>query len=86
MRHRAPVVLLVVVLACLLGPPAASAAEDYLRPYTTIADQDDVGELAKLGVDIEHAGWDGSGAREQKLAVDLFAFQARELEARGVDL
>jgi hypothetical protein len=86
MRHRAPVVLLVVVLACLLGPPAASAAEDYLRPYTTIADQGDVGELAKLGVDIEHAGWDGSGPAEQELAVDLFAFQARKLQARGVDL
>jgi hypothetical protein len=86
MRQRAPVVLLVVVLACLLGPPAASAAEDYLRPYTTTADQGDVAELAKLGVDVEHAGWDGSGPAEQELAVALFAAQARTLEARGVDL
>ena len=86
MRLRAPVVLLVVVLACLLGPPAAAAAEDYLRPYTSIVDQGDLGELAQVGVDIDHAGWDPSGPAEQEVAVALFAAQARTLEARGVDL
>jgi Zinc carboxypeptidase len=86
MHRRAPAALLAVTLALLIGPAAASAAQDYLRPFEAVVDRGGAAELAAAGVDLEHAGYDPAKSYEQTLAVVLTKSDANRLERRGVSL
>ena len=87
MRRRAPAALLAAVTALLLAPAvSAAAAGEHLEPYSTTVDEYGAGELQRAGVDLGHTGYDSDKSSAQRIEVELFPSQARELEARGVEL
>ena len=78
--------MVAAVLACACAPAVASAEEDWLRPYKAVVDDGDAVELAKAGVDLEHAGYDTSKDYGQAIGVVLTESDANRLEARGLEL
>ncbi len=87
MRSRAPAAVFAAVLLCALVPAFASAAErQNVRPYSAIVDEDQAAELARIGVDLGHSGYRPDRSGPQPVTVEIFPYQAAELEGRGVDL
>jgi hypothetical protein len=78
--------MVAAVLACACAPAVASAEQDWLRPYKTVVDDGDAVELARAGVDLEHAGYDTSKDYGQAIGVVLSESDANRLEARGLEL
>ena len=77
--------MVAALLACAIAPAAASAAQEYLEPYSTTVDEYGAGELQQAGVDLEHAGFDNDGPSTQTIEVALFPSQVQRLEARGLE-
>ena len=71
MHRRAPAALLAATLALLIGPAAASAAQDYLAAVRGRRRQRWSRRAAAAGVDLEHAGYDPGKSYNQTLAVVL---------------
>jgi hypothetical protein len=89
MRGRIVVGAAAAIACCAaLVPGAASAAsaEDTLHAYQAVVDRDDADKVAALGVELDHTGFDAERRGAQRVLIDLFAFQAAELEADGVEL
>ena len=59
MRRRGLMAVPVLLASLALGAPAASA-EDALKMYRTTVDDEKVGVLGDLGVDLGHTGYDRS--------------------------
>ena len=55
-----------VVLASLLGGAPAAAADDALKMYRVTVDEESVGALAELGVDLGHTGYKPSVDRRRR--------------------
>ena len=70
------------LLASMAFAPAAQA-DDALKMYRVTVDEQGVGTLAELGVDIGHTGYDHSKKIAQTIFVDLIDQQAREARADG---
>ena len=73
------------LLASMAFAPAAQA-DDALKMYRVTVDEQGVGTLAELGVDIGHTGYDHSKKIAQTIFVDLIDQQAREARAEGLGL
>ena len=73
------------LLASMAFAPAAQA-DDALKMYRVTVDEQGVGTLAELGVDIGHTGYDRSKRIAQTIFVDLIDQQAREARAEGLGL
>src|SRR5215210_3289557 len=85
MRRRGPLAVPVLLASLALGAPAASA-QDALKMYRTTVDDEKVGVLGDLGVDVGHTGYDHSVDRAQTILVDLIDAQARKARAEGLAL
>src|SRR5215216_6123757 len=85
MRRRGLLAVPVVLTSLALVAPAAQAA-DALKMYRTTVDDEKVGVLGDLGVDLSHTGYERSGERTQTILVDLLDDQAREARSEGVAL
>jgi hypothetical protein len=85
MRRRGGLAAVPVLLAALaLSAPAAQA--DALKMYRVTVDEQSVGVLDELGVDLGHTGYRASLDRAQTIFVDLIDAQAREARADGLRL
>ena len=73
MHRHAPAALLAATLALLIGPAAASAAEDYLRPFEAVVDSGGAAELAAAGSTSSTPATTRGKSYNQTLAVDLLA-------------
>src|SRR5688572_16573699 len=71
------------LLASMAFAPAAQA-DDALKMYRVTVDEQGIGTLAELGVDIGHTGYDRSKRIAQTIFVDLIDQQAREARAEGL--
>jgi len=85
MRRRGLLAVPVLLASMALGAPAAQA-DDALKMYRVTVDEQGVGTLAELGVDIGHTGYDHSKRIAQTIFVDLIDQQAREARAEGLGL
>src|SRR5829696_5983238 len=85
MRRRGLLAVPVLLASMALGAPAASA-DDALKMYRTTVDDEKVGVLGDLGVDLSHTGYDRSIDRAQTILVDLIDAQARKARAEGLAL
>jgi hypothetical protein len=64
MQRRGLLAVPVLLASMALGAPAASA-DDALKMYRTTVDDEKVGVLGDLGVDVSHTGYDRSVDRAQ---------------------
>ena len=85
MRRRGLMAVPVLLASLALGAPAASA-DDALKMYRTTVDDQKIGVLGDLGVDVGHTGYDHSVDRAQTILVDLIDAQARKARAEGLAL
>ena len=85
MQRRGLLAVPVLLASMALGAPAASA-DDALKMYRTTVDDEKVGVLGDLGVDVSHTGYDRSVDRAQTILVDLIDAQARKARAEGLAL
>ena len=84
MRRRGLAAVPVLLAALALGAPAAQA--DALKMYRVTVDEESVGVLGDLGVDLGHTGYRASLDRAQTIFVDLIDAQAREARDNGLRL
>ena len=75
-----------VVLASLLGGATTASAADSLKMYRVTVDEESVGALSGLGVDLGHTGYKASLDRAQTIFVDLLDKQAAAARADGLAL
>ncbi|MET0768431.1 MAG: M14 family zinc carboxypeptidase, partial [Solirubrobacteraceae bacterium] len=85
MRRRGLMTVPVVLVALLGGATTASAA-DSLKMYRVTVDEESVGALSGLGVDLGHTGYKASLDRAQTIFVDLLDKQAAAARADGLAL
>src|SRR4051812_4914288 len=85
MRRRGRVAVPVLLASMALGAPVASA-DDALRMYRVTVDEQSVGTLGSLGVDLGHTGYRPSQPGAQTILVDLIDEQARKARAGGLGL
>ena len=84
MRRRGLAAVPVLLATLALGAPAAQA--DALKMYRVTVDEESVGVLGELGVDLGHTGYRASLDRAQTIFVDLIDAQAREARDNGLRL
>ena len=85
MRRRGLLAVPVGTVALPRGATTASAA-DSLKMYRATVDDESVGALSDLGVDLSHTGYKPSLDRAQTIFVDLLDEQAEAARATGLAL
>jgi hypothetical protein len=71
MRRRGLAAVPLMLVSLAFGAPAAQA-DDALRMYRVTVDQESVGALSELGVELSHTGYKPSVEHAQTIFVDLF--------------
>ena len=86
MRRRGLLAVPAVLVASLLGGATTASAADSLKMYKVTVDQESVGALSDLGVDLGHTGFKQSVDQAQTIFVDLLDKQAAAARADGLAL
>ena len=86
MRRRGLMAVPAVLVASLLGGATTASAADSLKMYKVTVDQESVGALSDLGVDLGHTGYKQSVDQAQTIFVDLLDKQAAAARADGLAL
>ena len=85
MRTRAFALSLAVSLLAA-SPAVAASANEHLQQYEATISRDQAGIVADSGIELDHAGFNGTALGEQDLQLAITPSQASSLEAKGIGL